>query len=223
MGSEERRSRGTFDGVGADRRQDPTETRQAQTQLRLGADRSQTAQIEPRQSQMGPRWNLGSQVNSESAEPRQPREEPASLGEPSSCTLSMHPPPRLPAQMERRGFSPQTLPPPMSENVFSTSIEFPDNPKHPLLRKGGSCLCPQLPPEGEVARVACGYSDRTSGFSSLHQTQGCPDRPWLWEAQLISEKPPACPDALTSSQLPHGVSFPQSQSRSSASSLTSAP
>lgn len=167
-------------------------------------------------------------------EPRQPSElgisraptAPGGARKPGGA-LQLHalhaPPPRLPAQMERRGFSPQTLPPPMSENVFSTSIEFPDNPKHPLLRKGGSCLCPQLPPEGEVARVACGYSDRTSGFSSLHQTQGCPDRPWLWEAQLISEKPPACPDALTSSQLPHGVSFPQSQSRSSASSLTSAP
>lgn len=78
---------------------------------RLGADRSQTARIEPRQSQMGPRCNLGSQVNSESAEPQQHREEP------SSCTLSM--PPQLPAQMELKGFSPQTLGPTPCQKMCS--------------------------------------------------------------------------------------------------------
>ena len=50
-----------LDRVPADHRQDPTETRQLRPN-QTHADRSQTAEIEPRQSQMGARCDLDSQL-----------------------------------------------------------------------------------------------------------------------------------------------------------------
>ena len=50
-----------LDRVPADRRQDPTETRQLRPN-QTHADRSQTAEIEPRQSQMGVRCDLDSRL-----------------------------------------------------------------------------------------------------------------------------------------------------------------
>lgn len=50
-----------LDRVPADRRQDPTETRQLRPN-QTHADRSQTAEIEPRQSQMGARCDLDSRL-----------------------------------------------------------------------------------------------------------------------------------------------------------------
>ena len=158
-----------LDRVPADHRQNPTETRQLRPN-QTHADRSQTAEIEPRQSQMGARCDLDSQLTwNRRAPTAQGRDRWRRPARPSQRHPSFPPKPGGP-----QGSSPM----PCQRMGLALPFHLQISPE-----KGGLLFlahsCPQK--EGWYP-VGLGNPQGTSGSSSLQLTRNHTHRPWPQEA-----------------------------------------